>query len=173
MKKEDKNQFIETLTQKLNESNTLYFADVSSMNAEITSQLRRLCFRRNIQLQVVKNTLLKKAMEQSNKDFSPLYDILKENTSIMFSESANEPAKLIKEFRKKSDKPILKGAYVMEMHFIGDDQLDTLVAIKSREELIADIVALLQSPMCNVLSGLQSGGSKLAGVLKTLSEKES
>jgi len=173
MKKEEKNQFIETLTEKLNDCSTLYFADVSSMNAELTSQLRRICFKRNIELQVVKNTLLKKAMEQSNKDFSPLYDILKENTSLMFSENATEPAKLIKEFRKKNDKPLLKGAYVMDMHFIGDHQIDTLIAIKSRDELIADIIALLQSPIRNVVSGLQSGGGKLAGILKTLSEKES
>jgi large subunit ribosomal protein L10 len=171
MKKEEKDQLIETLTQQLNEANSLYLADISSLNAENTSQLRRMCFKREIHLQIVKNTLLKKAMERSEKDYSPFYDILKQNTSLMFCEDAKEPAKLIKEFRKKSDKPVLKGAYLMDMHFIGDHELDTLIAIKSKEELIGEIIGLLQSPAKNVISGLQSGGGKLAGILKTLSEK--
>lgn len=171
MKKEEKDQFIKTLTEQLNEASNLYFADISALNADATSQLRRLCFKRNVRLQVVKNSLLKKAMERSEKDFSPLYGILKENTSLMFSNKATEPAKVIKEFRKKYDKPVLKGAYVMDMHFIGDHELDTLIAIKSKEELIADLISLLQSPMRNVISGLQSSGGKLAGILKTLSEK--
>ena len=171
MKKEEKDQLIETLTQQLNEANSLYLADISSLNAENTSQLRRMCFKREIRLQIVKNTLLRKAMERSEKDYSPFYDILKQNTSLMFCEDAKEPAKLIKEFRKKSDKPVLKGAYLMDMHFIGDHELDTLIAIKSKEELIGDIIGLLQSPARNVISGLQSGGGKLAGILKTLSEK--
>jgi large subunit ribosomal protein L10 len=172
MKKEEKNQFIETLTQQLNEVSNLYLADVSTLNADATSRLRRLCFKKNIQLQVVKNTLLKKAMEGADKDFSPLYGVLKDNTSLMFCENATDPAKLIKEFRKKSDRPLLKGAYVMDMHFIGDHELDTLVAIKSKEELLGELISLLQSPAKNVISGLQSGGGKLAGILKTLSEKE-
>jgi len=171
MKKEQKEQFIETLTKQLNEANSLYLADISTLNAESTSQLRRLCFRRNIRLQVVKNTLLKKAMERSEKDFSPMYDILKDNTSLMFSENVTEPAKVIKEFRKKRDKPLLKGAYVMDMHFIGDHELDVLIAIKSKEELLGDLIALLQSPARNVISALQSSGGKLAGILKTMSEK--
>ncbi len=171
MKKEEKDQFIETLTQQLNESSTLYLADISALNADATSQLRRLCFKRDIHLQIVKNTLLKKAMERSERDFSPLYDILKDNTSLMFCQNVTEPAKVIKEFRKKYDRPVLKGAYVMDMHFIGDHELDNLIAIKSKEELIGDLIALLQSPARNVISGLQSGGGKLAGILKTLSEK--
>jgi len=171
MKKEEKDQLIETLTQQLNEANSMYLADISSLNAENTSQLRRMCFKREIRLQIVKNTLLKKAMERSDKDYSPFYDILKQNTSLMFCEDAKEPAKLIKEFRKKNDKPVLKGAYLMDMHFIGDHELDTLIAIKSKEELIGEIIGLLQSPAINVISGLQSGGGKLAGILKTLSEK--
>jgi len=171
MKKEEKDKFIEALTQQLNEANTLYLADTSTLNAEVTSQLRRLCFKRNIRLQVVKNTLLRQAMERSDKDFSPLYDILKENTSLLFSESVTEPAKVIKEFRKKNERPKLKGAYVMDTHFIGDHELDNLIAIKSKEELIGELVALLQSPARNVISALQSGGGKLAGILKTLSEK--
>jgi large subunit ribosomal protein L10 len=171
MKKEEKDQFIETLTKHLNEASTLYLADISALNADATSQLRRLCFKRNIRLQVVKNTLLKKAMERSERDFSPLYDILKDNTSLMFCQNVTEPAKLIKEFRKKFDKPVLKGAYVLDMHFIGDHELDNLIAIKSKEQLIGDIIFMLQSPIRNVISGLQSGGGKLAGILKTLSEK--
>ncbi len=171
MKKEEKDQFIETLTRQLNEANSLYLADISALNADVTSQLRRLCFRRDIRLQIVKNTLLKKAMERSEKDFSPLYDILKENTSLMFSENVTEPAKVIKEFRKKFDKPVLKGAYVMDMHFIGDHELDALIAIKSKEELLGELIALLQSPARNLISGLQSGGGKIAGILKTMSEK--
>lgn len=171
MKKEEKDQFIETLTKQLNEASTLYLADISALNASATSQLRRLCFKRDIRLQIVKNTLLKKAMERSDKDFSPLYVILKENTSLMFSQNVTEPAKVIKEFRKKFDKPVLKGAYIMEMHYIGDHELDNLISIKSKEQLIGEIIAMLQSPVQNVLSGLQSGGGKLAGILKTLSEK--
>lgn len=173
MKKEEKDQFIETLTTQLNAYNNLYLTDISNLNADTTSQLRRLCFKRNVKLQVVKNTLLRKAMEQSEKDYSPLYDILKDSTSLMFCENVTEPAKLIKEFRKKKDRPILKGAYVMDMAFIGDHELDALIAIKSKEELIGDLIALLQSPAKNVISGLQSGGGKLAGILKTLSEKGS
>lgn len=171
MKKEEKDQFIETLTQQLNEASTLYLADISALNADATSQLRRLCFKRDIRLQIVKNTLLKKAMERSEKDFTPLYDILKENTSLMFCQNVTEPAKVIKEFRKKYDRPVLKGAYVMDMHFIGDHELDALISIKSKEQLIGDLIAMLQSPVQNVISGLQSGGGKLAGILKTLSEK--
>jgi len=171
MKKEEKDQFIKTLTEQLNEANTLYLADISALNADATSQLRRLCFKRDIQLQVVKNSLLQKAMERSDKDFAPLYGILKDNTSLMFCQNVTEPAKVIKEFRRKHAKPLLKGAYVMEMLFIGDHELDALIAIKSKEELLGELIALLQSPAQNVISGLQSGGGKLAGILKTLSEK--
>jgi large subunit ribosomal protein L10 len=122
-------------------------------------------------MQVVKNTLLRKAMEQAGKDYAELYETLKGNTSIMFAEAGNGPAKMIKEFRKKSDRPVLKGAFIEEMTYIGDDQLDFLVAIKSKDELVADVIALLQSPAKNVISALQSGGGKLSGILKTLSEK--
>ena len=173
MKKEEKNQFIETLTVKLNEENTVYITDTSTLNAEATSTLRRMCFKRNITLQVVKNKLLLKAMERSEKDFSPLYGTLKDSTSLMFCENVTEPAKLIKEFRKKSSRPILTGAYALESHFIGDDQIETLIALKSKEVLIGELISLLQSPAKNVVSALQSGGGKLAGILKTLSEKES
>jgi len=124
-----------------------------------------------VKLIVVKNTLLHKAMERSGKDFSPLFDTLKGHTSIMIANQGNVPAKLIKEFRKSSPKPLLKGAYVEEMTYIGDADLDLLIAIKSKNELIADVVSLLQSPARNVISALQGGGQTISGVLKTLSER--
>jgi large subunit ribosomal protein L10 len=171
MRKEDKSQLIETLSEDLKAAKYLYITDISDMNVENTGKLRRLCFKREVKLVVVKNTLLHKAMEKSGKDFGTLYDVLKGHTSIMIAEQGNVPAKLIKEFRKTSDKPLLKGAYVEEMTFVGDNQLDALIAIKTKNELIADVIALLNSPAKNVVSALQSGGQKLSGVLKTLSER--
>jgi large subunit ribosomal protein L10 len=171
MNKEEKNQVVEALADQLNNNNNLYIADTSELNAEDTSALRRLCFKREVTLTVVKNTLLKKAMEQTDKDLEELYEILKGSTSIMFAEAGNAPAKLIKEFRKTTGRPILKGAYIEEMTYVGDDQLDFLVAIKSKNELVGDIIGLLQSPVSNVMSALQSGGNILSGVVKTLSEK--
>jgi len=150
----------------------IYLADISGLNAVDTSNLRRACFKANIKLAVVKNTLLAKAMEASDKEFGELPDVLKGNTSLMLSETGNAPAKLIKNFRKKSEKPVLKGAFIEEAVYIGDENLDALVNIKSKEEVIGDIIGLLQSPAKNVISGLKSGGGKLAGILKTLSEKE-
>lgn len=171
MRKEDKNQLIETLTEDLKAAKYLYITDISDMNVENTSKLRRLCFKKEVKLVVVKNTLLHKAMEKSGKDFGTLYDVLKGHTSIMIAEQGNIPAKLIKEFRKTSDKPLLKGAYVEEMTFVGDKQLDLLIAIKTKNELIADVISALNSPAKNVISALQSGGQKISGVLKTLSER--
>lgn len=173
MTREEKNDAIENLKEALAGVKTLYLADISGLDAAQTSILRRNCFKENIQLQVVKNTLLAKAMEDSNQDFGELTDILKGNTSLMFSDSGNAPAKVIKNFRKKSDKPILKGAFIEESIYIGDNQIDALEAIKSKEELIGEIITLLQSPAKNVVSALQSGGGKLSGILKTLSEQES
>ncbi len=172
MKKTDKNQIIESLTEKLKASEFFYLTDTSELNVETINRLRRLCFRRSVSLQVVKNTLLKKAMEQSEKDLSPLYEVLKGATSIMFAETGNVPARLIKEFRKASSRPVLKAAYIQEGFYIGDDQLDALSNIKSKEELLGDLIGLLQSPAKNVISALQSGGNTIAGVVKTLSEKE-
>ncbi|MBE7629047.1 50S ribosomal protein L10 [Tenacibaculum piscium] len=171
MTREDKLQVIEDLTARLADTSTIYLADISGLDAATTSNLRRACFKANVELAVVKNTLLSKAMEASDKDFGDLPDVLKGNTSMMISEVSNAPAKIIKEFRKKSDKPLLKGAFVEESVYVGDDQLDALVNIKSKEELIGDIISLLQSPAKNVVSALQSGGNKLSGILKTLSEK--
>ena len=172
MTREEKSQVIEELTAQLADNSNIYLADISGLNATTTSDLRRACFKANVTLSVVKNTLLEKAMEASDKDFGDLSSVLKGNTSVMYSETGNAPAKVIKAFRKKSDKPLLKGAFIEEAIYLGDDQLDALVEIKSREELIGEIITLLQSPAKNVVSALQSGGGKLSGILKTLSEKE-
>ena len=171
MNKQEKNQLIETLDGMLNANNNFYLADVSGLSAEENSALRRLCFKRNVSLQVVKNTLLKKAFEKNTTDFSELYDVLVGNTSIMQAEAANGPAKVIKEFRTKNEKPILKAAYLEESLYIGDENLATLADLKSKNELIGDIVTLLQSPAKDVISALQSGGNKLSGIVKTLQEK--
>jgi len=171
MTREEKQEAIENLKDALAGVKTLYLADIAGLDATQTSNLRRACFKENIKLQVVKNTLLAKAMEASDHDFGELTGILKGNTSLMFSETGNAPAKVIKTFRKKSEKPILKGAFIEEAIYIGDDQLDALVAIKSKEELIGEIITLLQSPTKNVVSALQSGGGKLSGIIKTLSER--
>lgn len=173
MRKEEKSQLIDTLTEQLQNCANLYITDISDLNSEKTSQLRRLCFKRDVKLIVVKNTLLRKAMERSEKDFSGLYPALKGATSIMISEVNNEPAKLIKEFRKANAKPVLKGAFVEEMSFLGDSSIDTLINIKSKNELIGDIILALKSPAINVIGALQSGGHILSGVLKTLSDRES
>ena len=172
MTREEKSQVIEDLTAQLAGNPTIYLADISGLDAGSTSNLRRACFKANVKLSVVKNTLLAKAMEAAEKDFGDLPTVLKGNTSIMLSETGNAPAKVIKEFRKKSEKPLLKGAFVEEAIYVGDDYLDTLVNIKSKEEVIGDIIGLLQSPAKNVVSALKSGGGKIAGILKTLSEKE-
>ncbi|MFP9117298.1 50S ribosomal protein L10 [Flavobacterium sp. RNTU_13] len=172
MTKEQKSSVIKDLTAQLAEANVVYVADISGLDAETTSNLRRACFKAGIKLEVVKNTLLEKAMEIAENDYSDLPTILKGNTAILISDNGNAPAKVIKEFRKKSDKPILKGAYIHEAVFIGDNQLDALVALKSKEEVIGEIIGLLQSPAKNVVSALKSGGGKIAGILKTLSEKE-
>lgn len=171
MTREEKSLIIDDLTSQLTDSSTIYLADISGLDAVKTSNLRRACFKANVSLAVVKNTLLSKAMEKSDKDFGDLPEILKGNTSIMISETGNAPAKVIKEFRKKSDRPILKGAYIEESVYVGDDQLDALVNIKSKEELIGEIITILQSPAKNVISALKSGGSTISGILTTLSEK--
>jgi large subunit ribosomal protein L10 len=172
MKREDKAVIIDDLAQRLQNATHFYLTDISELNAEDTSKLRRKCFEKEIELVVVKNTLLRKAMDKSEKDYSEMFEVLKGATSIMFTETGNAPGKVIKEFRKKSDRPIVKAAYVEETVYIGDDQLDTLATIKSKDELVADVVSLLQSPAKNVVSALQSGGQTLTGVLKTLSERE-
>ena len=173
MKKEDKSAIIEQIKATIGEYSHFYLADVEGLNAEQTSNLRRQCFKEEIKLIVVKNTLLEKALEGLETDYSPLYDILKGSTSIMLSNTGNAPAKLIKDFDKteKIGKPALKAAYVEESFYIGANQLDALVNIKSKNELIGDLIALLQSPAKNVVSALKSGGNTLHGVLETLSKK--
>lgn len=172
MNKDQKAQYIEDLAQDLSKANIFYLADTAELTVETINQLRRRCFQQGIELRVVKNTLLAKAMEKvEGRNYDNLASVLSGPTSIMFAEVGNAPAKLIKEFRKKNEKPLLKGAYIEEAIFVGDNQLDALEAIKSREELIGDIIGLLQSPAKNVISGLTSGGSKIAGILKTLEER--
>ena len=173
MNKKEKNEMIATLDGMLNDNNNFYLADISGLSAEENSALRRLCFKRDVSLQVVKNTLLKKAFEKNESDFSALYDVLVGNTSIMQAEAANKPAKVIEEFRKKHIKPILKAAHVEESLYIGDENLSTLADLKSKDELIGDIITLLQSPAKNVISALESGGNKLSGIIKALEEKAS
>jgi large subunit ribosomal protein L10 len=172
MRREEKNAIIDSLAEKLKEYSHFYLTDTAQLNAADTSALRRKCFENDIKLIVVKNTLLKRALEMSEGDFQELYPVLKGTTSIMFTQTGNGPAKLIKEFRKRHDKPVLKGAYVQESVFIGEQMLDILISVKTRQELIGDIILLLQSPARNVISALQSGGNKLHGVLETLSKKE-
>lgn len=172
MTRDEKNQLIDNLAQQISESKHFYLTNIEALDAEQSSQLRRACFEQDIKLVVVKNTLLRKALEKIEGEYDDLYPTLKENTSVMLTETGNVPAKLIKKFRKEWEKPILKSAYVEECVYIGDEQLETLASIKSKEELIGDIVGLLQSPAKNVVSALQSGGSTLAGIIKTLQEKE-
>jgi large subunit ribosomal protein L10 len=172
MRREEKTAIVDSLTQKIKEYNHFYLTDTAQLNAADTSTLRRKCFENEIKLIVVKNTLLKRALEQSEGDFEELYQVLEGTTSIMFAKGGNTPARLIKEFRAQHDKPVLKGAYVLESIYIGDNMLDTLISVKSREELIGDIILLLQSPAKNVISALQSGANKLHGVLETLSKKK-
>ena len=156
MTREEKSIAINNLIEKLADKNIVYLADISGLNSELTSNLRRACFKADIKLEVVKNTLLAKAFEGSDKEFGELDSVLKGNTTIMISDKPNGPAKVIKSFRKNADKPILKGAYINEELYIGDDKLDSLVAIKSKEELIGDIIGLLQSPARNIISALQN-----------------
>jgi large subunit ribosomal protein L10 len=172
MRKEDKQVLIDSILSELKACPNFYLTDVSDLNADKTSQLRRQCFNSGVKMIVVKNALLHKAMQQMEKDYEGLYDVLKGSTALMLCETGNAPAKLIKNFRKTNDRPILKGAFIEECCYIGDDMLDTLCNVKSKNDLIADVIALLQSPMKNVISGLQSGGHKLSGILETLSERQ-
>ena len=173
MKKEDKALIIEKIADTIRQYNGFYLVETAGLDAEKTSELRRACFNADIKLVVVKNTLLHKALETLDGDFSELYPALKESTSLMCTNVGNAPAKLLKDFVKKGDTlPLLKGAYVEETVYLGADQLDALAAIKSKHELIADVIALLQSPAKNVVSALQSGCNTLHGLLETLSNKE-
>jgi large subunit ribosomal protein L10 len=170
MRKEEKALIIEEIKQILSAYNTIYVADISGLTVEKSNDLRRLCYRRGIKLKMVKNTFLKKSFEQLETDYSEMYPALHGTSAIMTAESGSMPARLIKEFRGKAAIPAVKAAYIEECVYLGD-QLDFLCSIKSRDELVGDLIGLLQSPMRNVISALQSGGGKLAGIVKTLSER--
>ncbi|WP_321346717.1 50S ribosomal protein L10 [uncultured Draconibacterium sp.] len=172
MKSSEKQVIINQLQEQIDSYDHFYLTDIAGLNAEDTSDLRRLCFSQEVKLVVVKNTLLRKALENSTKEAEEIFDALKGNTTVMFSSNGNTPAKLIKDFAKKHKKPVLKAAFVEESVYMGADQLEALIAVKSKNELIADVVALLQSPMKTVLGQLQSGGNIIHGVLDTLKEKE-
>ncbi|RDC56460.1 50S ribosomal protein L10 [Pedobacter chinensis] len=172
MNREEKNEVVLELQEQMQEFGNFYIADTSSLSVEQINNIRRKCFESDIVMKVAKNTLIRKAIEGLDGDASEIYDALKGSSSLLFSKTANAPAKLIKTLRKSSDKPVLKAAYIDSSVYVGDDQLNNLVSLKSREELIGDIIGLLQSPAKNVLSALQSGGSKIAGIVKTLQERE-
>lgn len=171
MNKEEKHELVLALTEQIKEYGNFYITDTSDLTVAKVNDIRRKCFESDITMQVAKNTLIKKAMEASEGDFSPIYDVLKGSSSILFSKSATAPAKLIKQLRRTGEKPILKAAYIDASVFVGDNQLDTLINLKSKEQLIGEIIGLLQSPAKNVISGLQSSGNKLAGIVKTLQER--
>ena len=171
MKKEDKQKIIRNIADTVKEYENFYLTDIATLDAVKTSKLRRECFEQNIKLMVVKNTLMRKALESLDENYEELYPLLKGNTAVMFSNVPNAPAKLIDKYNKSIKIPAFKGAYVQESFFIGDKYLKELVSIKSKTELIGEIIALLQSPAKNVISALQSAGNTLHGILKALSEK--
>ena len=172
MTREEKDLQIKELTQMLADNSVLYLTDATGLNAEETTQLRRACYKNDVRMRVVKNTLLRRAMEASEgTDFSELYEVLTGQTALLVGNVGNAPAKILKEFRKKSDMPTLKAAYVEESTYLGDDQIDALTAIKSKDELIAELIALLQSPMKNVVGALNSGGNTVSGLVKALQER--
>ena len=172
MTREEKDLQIKELTQMLADNSVLYLTDATGLNSEETTQLRRACYKNDVRMRVVKNTLLRRAMEASEgTDFSELYEVLTGQTALLVGNVGNAPAKILKEFRKKSDIPTLKAAYVEESTYLGDDQIDALTAIKSKDELIAELIALLQSPMKNVVGALNSGGNTVSGLVKALQER--
>jgi len=171
MNKEEKYDLVLALTEQMKEYGNFYITDTSNLTVAKVNDIRRKCFDADIKMQVTKNSLIKKAMEAAGGDFAPIYDVLKGSSSILFSKSATAPAKLIKQLRKTGDKPVLKAAYIDSAIFIGDNQLDTLTKLKSKEQLIGEVIGLLQSPAKNVISALQSGGNTLAGLVKTLQER--
>ncbi|MCB0516607.1 MAG: 50S ribosomal protein L10 [Chitinophagales bacterium] len=172
MTRAEKTAVIEALTEKFNAASTFYITDSSTLSVAQVNRLRRICFEKGVELKVAKNTIIRHALEKAEKNYEDLYEVLHGSSALMFCESGTTPAKLIKEFRKDAPKPALKAAYIEEAVFVGDDQLDALTKLKSKYELIGDVIGMLQSPAKNVISALQSGGGKLAGILKTLSEKE-
>jgi len=171
MNKEEKYDLVLALTEQIKEYGNFYITDTSDLTVAKINDIRRKCFESDIKIQVAKNSLIRKAMEAAGGEYTEIYDVLKGSSSILFSKSATAPAKLIKELRRTGDKPVLKAAYIDSASFIGDNQLDALTKLKSKEQLIGEIIGLLQSPAKNVVSALQSGGNTLAGVVKTLQER--
>lgn len=174
MTKAQKTALIADLKQKFSESSFFYITDSSTLTVEQVNKLRALCFEKGVEMKVVKNTLAIKALEENaeEKNYTPLFEALKGPTAILFAETGNVPAKVIKEFREKNDRPILKAAYIDSDIFMGDDQVEALASLKSKEDLIGDVILLLQSPIKNVLGSLQSGGNTIAGLVKALQERE-
>jgi len=172
MTREEKSKAITEITDVLSKNGIIYLTDISGLNSVETSNLRRLCFKSGVKLEVMKNTFLEQAMTASDKDFGGLLDTLKGNTSVMLSDVGNAPAKVIKDFRRKSERPILKGAIIENDIYLGDEQLELLSSIKSKEEIIGEIILLLQSPTRNIISALKSSSSKLSGIIQTLSNRE-
>lgn len=171
MNKEEKYDLVLALTEQMKEFGNFYITDTSDLSVAKINDIRRKCFESDITMKVAKNSLIRKAMEAAGDDYAPIFDVLKGSSSILFSKSATAPAKLIKQLRKKSDKPILKAAYIDSAIFIGDSEIDTLIKLKSKEQLIGEVIGLLQSPAKNVVSALQSGGTIIAGLVKTLQER--
>lgn len=171
MKREEKQVIIDNLTEQIKAYKHLYISDISELDAAATQELRKACYTAGIKLIQVKNTLLRVALEGLEADYNEIYGSLAGSSAVMLSETGNAPAKLIKEFRKKHDKPVLKAAFVEECAYVGENQLDALVSIKSKEELLGDIVLLLQSPMQKLISALESGKNTIGGVLKTLEDR--
>jgi large subunit ribosomal protein L10 len=171
MNKEEKHDLVLALSEQMKEFGNFYITDTSDLTVAKINNIRRQCFDSDITMKVAKNSLIKKAMEAAGGDYTAMFDVLKGSSSILFSKSATAPAKLIKKLRKQGDKPVLKAAYIDSAIFVGDNQLDTLIKLKSKEQLIGEIIGLLQSPAKNVISALQSGGNTLAGLVKTLQER--
>ena len=172
MTRTEKDQLIDELVQMLTEKNVVYLTDASGLDSEATTSLRRECFKKDINVRVVKNTLLRKAMERTEgREYTDLYEVLKGQTALLVGDVGNAPARVLKEFRKKHDMPVLKGAYVEEATYLGDNNLEALTNLKSKEELVAEVIALLQSPMKTVLGSLNSGGTTLSGLVKALQER--
>jgi len=174
MNKQEKNQIIDALAVRLNENKNFYLADTSTLTGIKVNDFRRICFDKKVEMTVVKNTLLQKALEKTANaaQFEPIYGTLKGNTALLFGEQPSEPARVMKQFRATNSRPLLKAAFVEESVYIGDEQLDALSALKTKNELIGDIISLLQSPAKNVIGALQSGQNKLSGVIKTLSDRK-
>ena len=172
MTRTEKDQLIDELVQMLTEKNVVYLTDASGLDSEATTSLRRECFKKDINVRVVKNTLLRKAMERTEgREYTDLYEVLKGQTALLVGDVGNAPARVLKEFRKKHDMPVLKGAYVEEATYLGDNNLEALTNLKSKEELVSEVIALLQSPMKTVVGSLNSGGTTLSGLVKALQER--